>query len=102
MTEMPVAPPASPVGPVAPPASLVGGGGERQTEGEPAANQLESRLTSGAVARGNGEGGIGLTTSCIRASATSATVRDGLLGAGATRLAYVTSDIGAPPTGGSE
>lgn len=61
--------------------------GERHVEGDPTAIQFDRMFTSVAEARGKGEGGIGLTPSCILASAIAATVCDGLLGAGAMRLA---------------
>jgi len=78
------------------------GGGEAHTDDDPAATQLDNVLTSAAVARGAGEGGIGVAAFCIRPMATAATVLDGLLRAGATRSAYVTRGIGAPETGGFE
>src|SRR5262249_4021457 len=75
-------------GPTAgPPAPPSGGGGEVQAAGDPAVIQLARTAISPGVARAAGGGGIGFVASCMRASAISATVRDGLLREGATRSA---------------
>jgi hypothetical protein len=88
--------------PVEPPVPVVVVDGGVQVDGDPAAIQFDSVAISADVARAAGAGGMGLTVSCILCSATETTVLDGLLRAGATRSANVTSGIGTPVKGGLE
>jgi hypothetical protein len=58
------------------------------------------RAISAALAGAAGAGGMGAVVEVILVRATSATVFDGSLFAGAIRSPYVTRGIGAPLAGG--
>jgi hypothetical protein len=80
---------------------MSGGVPSQASLGVSADTQAANASISVEAGAGKGDGGIGIVMSRIRATQSSATDREGSVGAGARRSARVNSGIGALAIGGS-